>query len=254
MQDHDDDDELELDDPSSAPITGQRYWDRRRHMLYYEVIRILAQELGKGAESVIDVGSWNSPTLDWFPDAPNRTSLDLRLPYHADGIQSLTADFLAWEPDRAYDLALCLQVLEHVPDARAFARKLLTVASVVMVSVPFRWPASRNPHHVHDPVTLDKIVSWFGRRPNFTYLVREPTSAVERVVCVYDRDDRPWSSLHERAGKRGFRPAMGTLPLAGTLPPLTIRQSLAALYRAVRRRTRSTVARLTRRRAGRRRG
>jgi hypothetical protein len=243
-----DDDELELEDASPTATVGERYWGRRRHMLYYEVVRIVAQGLGKGARSVIDVGSWNAPTLDWFPEATERTSLDLRLPYRAEGVQSVTADFLTWEPDRTYDLALCLQVLEHVPDAAAFAKKLLSVANVVLVSVPFRWPSTKNPHHVHDPVTLEKVTSWFGRSPNYTYLVREPASAVERLVCVFDHGDRQWASLSEREGKPRFRPAKGMLPLEMETRPLTIRQSLSALSKAVRRRLRSTFARTTARR------
>jgi hypothetical protein len=249
MQDHDDDGS-DLEGGSSGPVVGEHYWERRRHMLYYEVVRIIAQELGKGADSVIDVGSWNAPTLDWFPAATHKTSLDLRMPFQGEGVQSVTADFLTWPADRTYDLALCLQVLEHVPDAGGFARRLLEIANVVLISVPFRWPSTKNPHHIHDPVTVAKINTWFGRKPNFTYLVREPISGVERVVCVFDRNDREWSSLHERAGKRGFRPAKGTRPLVKEIPALTIRQSLRALYRAVRRRTRSTIARITGRKPG----
>ena len=234
MQDHDDE-ELEGDE---APTTGagRDYWGRRQHMLYYQVVRIVAQGLAKDARSVIDVGSWNTPTLDWFPDTPARTSLDLRTPYQGEGVQSVTADFLTWQPDRKYDLALCLQVLEHVQDARAFAQKLLEVADTVLISVPYRWPESKNPHHVHDPVTIDKIVSWFGRPAGYTFLVPEPISGVERLVCVFDPSGRAWTSIKELAGGKAFRPAQGVLPYDVIRRPLTIRQSLNALRLATRRR------------------
>jgi hypothetical protein len=244
MRDHDDD---ELED-GEAPTEGKPrdYWGRRQHMLYYQVVRIIAQVLAKDARSVIDIGSWDVPTLDWFPDTPDRTSLDLRMPYRADGIQSVTADFLTWQPDRTYDLALCLQVLEHVPDAGAFAQKLLEVAKVVVISVPFRWPEWKNPHHVHDPVTLDKITTWFGRQPSFAYPVPEPTSGVERLVCVFDRGGQRWGSLNEREGKPAFHPARGALPFDMNRRPLTIRQSLAALRLAIRRRWARSRGRLPR--------
>lgn len=96
---------------------------------------------------------------------------------------------------------------------------------------------------VHDPVTLDKVVAWSGRHPSFTYLVPEPTSGVERLVCVFDRDGRRWGSLDERVGKPGFRPAPGVLPFDLRRRPLTIRQSLGALRMAGRRRLARTFGR-----------
>jgi len=245
MQDHDDDD-LEGEDVATSSGGGD-YWNRRQHMLYYQVVRIIAQGLSKDARSVIDVGSRNTPTLEWFPETLARTSLDLRVPYTGDGVQSVTADFLTWQPDRRYDLALCLQVLEHVKDARGFAQKLLGVAEVVLVSVPYRWPETKNPHHVHDPVTMDKIVSWFGRRPGYTFLVPEPIGGVERLVCVFDPSGRSWTSIKEMQGGKSFRPAPGILPYDLTRRPLTIRQSLAALKLAVRRRISRMLGRSKRR-------
>ncbi len=247
MQDHDDD---ELEDDDTPTVTPARdYWARRQDLLYYQVVRIVAQGLAKDATSVIDIGSWDTPTLDWFPDTLARTSLDLRTPYRAEGITSVAADFLTWQPDRRYDLALCLQVLEHVKDARGFAQRLLEVANVVVVSVPYRWPEAKNKYHVHDPVTIDKIVSWFGRSPGYTFLVPEPTSGIERLVCVFDPSGRSWRSLKDLAGERSFRPAKGVPPFAMQQRPLTIRQSLAALGLATRRRLDATLGRSGRRSA-----
>jgi hypothetical protein len=244
MQDHDDD-ELEGDEAPAA--TPRDYWARRQDLLYYQVVRIVAQGLARDATSVIDIGSWNTPTLDWFPDVPARTSLDLRTPYRAEGVTSVAADFLTWTPDRTYDLALCLQVLEHVKDARGFAQKLLEVANAVVISVPYRWPETRNKYHVHDPVTIDKLRSWFGRAPSYAFLVPEPTSGIERLVCVFDAKG-PWSSLKERAGGSSFRPAKGIPPYVMQGRPLTIRQSLAALALATRRRIDTTLGRTPRKR------
>jgi hypothetical protein len=243
MQDHDDD---ELDGADAPAATPRDYWARRQDLLYYQVVRILAQGLGKDATSVIDIGSWNTPTLDWFPDTIARTSLDLRTPYRAEGVTSVAADFLTWQPVRTYDLALCLQVLEHVKDARGFAQKLLEVARVVIISVPYRWPETRNKYHVHDPVTIDKLKQWFGRAPSYAYLVAEPTSGIERLVCVFDALG-PWSSLKERAGGSSFRPAKGVPPYVMQGRPLSIRQSLAALNLAVRRRIAKSLGRSRRR-------
>lgn len=220
---------------STAASARFGYWRRRSNLLYYQVVRILASGLAEDAESVLDVGSSACPYLDWFPSIPIKTSLDLRKPYVAEGVQSVTGDFLDWELDRKYDLVLCLQVLEHVPDAQSFARKLLAAGKIVLVSVPFRWPPNANQHHVHDPVTLEKVVSWFGRKPNFSDVVREPIDGYERLVCVFDKNNRKWSSLSDRAGNPGFRPARGIPPFRqGGPAPVAARFLVSAAGRRLR--------------------
>ena len=77
----------------------------------------------------------------------------------------INAEFLTWEPDRQYDLVLCLQVLEHIPDPTPFARKLFACGRVVVVSVPHRWPEGSCGEHVHDPVDEGKLREWSGREP-----------------------------------------------------------------------------------------
>ena len=214
---------------------GGAYWERRKDFLYYQVVRILAEELAQGAGSVLDVGSRGTPYLEWFEDVPVRTSLDLVVPYTAEGITSITGDFLTWTPDRRYDLVMCLQVLEHVPDAKAFAHKLLASGRIVIISVPYRWrPGGHERHHIHDPIDVRKLQGWFGRKPNHAYLVREPRRGTERLVCVYEEGTRVWMSLDQRAGRPHFRPAKGIPPFLER--PLTIRQSSRALATGVRRR------------------
>lgn len=237
--------EPEVEAPRPAkPLMGLRYWNRRKDFLYYQVVRILAAGLSEGVGSVLDVGSHGSPYLDWFEDVPVRTSLDLVEPYRAEGITSIVSDYLVWQPDRRYDMVLCLQVLEHVPDARSFARKLLASGRIVIISVPYRWPAGQSRNHVQDPVTMKKIVGWFGRAPNHAQLVVEPSNGKERLVCVFEEHTRPWTSLVVREGKRGFRPAKGIPPYGQQ--PLSIRQSARALAVAVKRRLTSTWRRLRR--------
>jgi hypothetical protein len=241
-----DGDEAVSEEPGSR-LMGLRYWESRQDLLYYQVVRILATSLAKDAGAVLDVGSHGSPYLEWFTDIPVRTSLDMVEPYRADGITSVVSDFLAWEPDRRYDLVLCLQVLEHVPDATSFARKLLAAGDIVVISVPYRWRKGASKNHVQDPVTIGKIVGWFGRRPDYAHLVVEPVSGKERLVCVFEREPRPWASLAARAGERSFRPAKGIPPFGQQgqpMQPLTIRQAVRALGVAIRRRLRAMRRRL----------
>ena len=160
---------------------------------------MLAVELAKDATSVLDVGSHGCPFLDWFPAVEYRTSLDLRKPYEAPNVQSIRSDFLLWAPDRLYDLVLCLQVLEHIPDATAFAKKLLASGKQAIISVPYKWREGKTRSHIHDPVDEAKLLAWFGREPNFQYICKEVESGKERMICVYDSIPQTWLSLRKRA-------------------------------------------------------
>jgi len=174
------------------------YWTRRKDILYYEIVRILATRIGANANAILDVGSSACPYLDWFDWIPNKTSIDIEKPYSAEGISSYKANFFEWEKDRHYDIVLCLQVLEHIADAKTFAQKLLTMGDVVIVSVPYKWSANKSDEHIHDPVDKRKMKRWFGRPPNFEYICTELLAPVERLIQVYDKIDEPWKGLNSR--------------------------------------------------------
>lgn len=184
--------------PPISSTSANAYWEERKDILYYQVVRTLTSHIGRKAESIIDVGSAGCPYLDWYDHIPNRTSVDLKAPYKAEGISSYTSDFLEWQPDRKYDIVTCLQVLEHVPHATEFAQKLLSLGHVVVVSLPYRWPHGKTKSHIHDPVDRDKILTWFGRKPNFEYICREVKAPVERIIHIYERFSEEWSALNKR--------------------------------------------------------
>lgn len=176
------------------------YWTKRKDHIYLLVVRTIVEQLGKKAQSVIDVGSNGCPYLEWFDWVDDRTSIDIRNPYSSATVDSVKADFLDWEPDKKYDMSLCLQVLEHVDDAFLFAQKLLDLSELAVVSVPYKWPAGRTTGHIHDPVDENKMRQWFGREPNFSYIAAEVVSPVSRLICVYERDETiKYRSLRERS-------------------------------------------------------
>jgi hypothetical protein len=168
---------------------GQRgpakYWGKRKSSIYLFAARqICARECGKPS-SVIDVGSNATPTLEWHRKAGARlVSLDLRRPYVAEGVESVTCDFLQYDPECRFDLVTCFQVLEHVPEPAAFARKLIQIGEVAIVSVPYKWKKGSSRNHLHDPVDERKMKKWFGRDPDFAYVARELNS-VGRLIHVY---------------------------------------------------------------------
>ena len=158
----------------SLPRKRAPYWRKRREMMYYRYVLELARELARDAQSLIDVGSHQTSIAEEFDWVSNRVALDLNQPYCSETVRGIQADFLTFEPEQRYDFALCLQVLEHVPDAAAFARKLLQDSDRVLVSVPYKWPAGTHSDHCHDPVNERKLARWFGRQPDYKLIVHEP--------------------------------------------------------------------------------
>jgi hypothetical protein len=178
-------------DPDAA--TGRRrrrrkrrvYWQKRKGLIYLFAARQICTTLCGQPKSVIDVGSNGTPTLEWHrATAARLVSLDLRRPYIAEGVESLTCDFLEYEPETSFDLVTCFQVLEHVPDPVAFARKLLQMGEIAVVSVPYKWKKGRCRYHLHDPVNERKMRKWFGRDPDFSYIATE-LNTVNRLIHVY---------------------------------------------------------------------
>lgn len=173
---------------SDAAQDRRAYWERRADSLYLQYVFFLARVVGRDAGSVIDVGSNGCPYIEWLDWIPRKLSVDLEMPYSSATVEGRTGDFLALDIGESFDLGLCLQVLEHVPEVAAFARKLLATTPHLIVSVPYRWEPGQT-EHVHDPVDEEKLAGWFGRAPNYRVIVREPFFRKKRLIAYFDRED-----------------------------------------------------------------
>ena len=167
-----------------------RYWAQRSDLLYYRYIDYMMRVVATDARSLIDVGTGGCPYLEWFDWIPDRVSFDLRSPYTSETVRGIEGDIMGYRFEERFDACTCLQVLEHVPDVKPFARRLLEIARTVVVSVPHRWPPRTTPGHVQDPVTARKLNAWMGRRANYAIVVAEPFRGAkgERLIAVYDED------------------------------------------------------------------
>ncbi len=165
-----------------------RYWEARSDLMYYRYVDFIVRVLGSEATSLIDVGTGNCPYLEWFPWIDRRVSIDIQGPYVSSGVLGIEANVLDHQFKDQFDLCLCLQVLEHVPDPKRFARRLLELADIVIITVPFDWPEGQTKGHLHDPVDLKKLTKWVGRTPNFSTVVTEPFryKKHQRLLAVYD--------------------------------------------------------------------
>ena len=161
-------------DQSNESKQDLGYWERRTHLMYYQYVDFMVRALAKDAKSLIDVGSADAQYIENFDWIAQRNTLDLRNAYSSETVESIEMDFFDFEPEEKYDFATCLQVLEHIPDAKSFARKLFEIADRVLISVPYYWEKGRTKSHVHDPVDMDKLLDWTGREPDYYIVVKEP--------------------------------------------------------------------------------
>ncbi len=168
------------------------YWRDRMDLIYYQYFKYFIRCLGPNAKSMIDVGSGNVPYLEWFDWIPERVSIDLDYPYQSEKVRGIRGNLLETDLGKKFDLVTCMQVLEHVPEVEAFAKRLTEIGDLLLVSVPYKWPKGLVKTHVNDPVDLEKVVKWFGREPNYHLIVREPfkkrTGA--RMFAIFDPDPK----------------------------------------------------------------
>lgn len=169
------------------------YWAKRRQLMYINYVAQFVCGFGRDARSILDVGPNGTPMVDLFDWIPTRHTVDLWAPYQSDTATGFKADFIKFNAPQRYDLALCLQVLEHIPDVELFTRKLFEVADHVIISVPYQWDAGRVADHVNDPIDKPKLRSWTGRRPTQYAIVSEAFKSQRRsrrLVCYYAPEGR----------------------------------------------------------------
>lgn len=193
-----------------------RYWETRADLLYYQYFRFIIRCIGHDARSMVDVGSGNCPYLEWFDWIPERVSVDIRTPYSSAAVRGVQGDVRALDFPARFDVLSCLQVLEHLEAPEPFARRLLGMARLVLVSVPHRWPKGGTRGHVNDPVDLRRVERWFGRRANYHLVVREPflMTKGERLFVLFDTE------AADRRFGAAIRAARRPVPGAAAAPPL----------------------------------
>ncbi len=177
----------------------EAYWLQRKNYVYLHVCRRLLEIVAVSARTVADIGSNRSPILDFFDGPKIRYSIDITAPYEGDGVIPVKEDFYQWDPPESIEVATCFQVIEHVPDPKEFARRMLEHFEVSLISVPYKEPPGLNPGHVNNHIDLERITEWFGRVPNFHYIARE-LSGDERIICLFDREtEQTFTQLHSES-------------------------------------------------------
>lgn len=202
------DNRVDLDDvvtPLRFGALGPGNAERSR-LRYYDAAMAMMLPFTANATSAVEVGcvkpafvrhlSWVERKVCVAPYFAAYKGLDLDASDDDDDdVEYVEADFLTWrgqeydddDDDGIFDVAMSLQVLEHVVDPGAFMKKLLGTARVVVVSVPYMWADCKTKcNHRHHMITADTLKTWSGNAtPAVEIIVRERRNGAARLIAVY---------------------------------------------------------------------
>ena len=160
------------------------YWESRKRLNYYKQVLDFARQYVPAGRRLLDVGAHNCQYLAWFDWFDEKLALDLRWVPKLEGVTGIKGDFMVYEPDAAFDLVLCLQVLEHLDEPAAFCQKRLTTGHRIIISVPYKWRRGVCADHVQDPVDEHKLRKWAGRPALDQAIIQD--GKLRRLVAVYE--------------------------------------------------------------------
>jgi len=171
----------------------------RKDQQYYRDAWCAIRFFGEGARSIVDVGSSFPPfvmSTDWIPEKeitskyfpgnerPCGTANQCVL---QDGVQANIMDFYNWQPTKVYDVALSMQVIEHVSNPTRFMRKLLKTGRTVVVTVPYKWDDRHMQSHKHHKIALDDMRQWAGKHESHFWVSQDPGKGQysQRLLMVF---------------------------------------------------------------------
>ncbi len=176
----------------------------REHLRYYDTLFYTTLKYGANAKSIIEVGCASDPFLRHLEWIDQRTCV---APYFVEyekesgkyigldsttEIKKVTADFMDYQlpNDEKFDLLLCNQVLEHVPDPASFMKKLVASAKTSIISVPYNWShCGKTCNHKTNYITIEKLKKWSAPHvPIYHKIVKEEGNGRgrKRVIVVFE--------------------------------------------------------------------
>lgn len=196
----------------------------RQHLRYYDSLFYTALHFGAHAKTSIEVGCASDPFLQHLGWIEKRTCVapyfvkydqhsgghdNTKLKKNGNAIERVTADFMEYTlpDDHKFDLLICSQVLEHVPDPSSFMKKLIRSAKTSIVSVPFQWgDCGKKCNHVTDNISRDVLLKWSKPYvPIYQGIVSERDGRHvfdKRIILVFlnnDIDDDEYDDSEESA-------------------------------------------------------
>lgn len=159
------------------------YWDQRCQLKYYRIVDKLLTSHSPG-EMLVDVGCYDTEMI-LRGDFAVRVTIDPYQRPELEGVETLVADWMQVELPRA-TVIMCLQTLEHLPDALVydFALKLRKGGNIIIVSVPYKWPKGLCKYHCQDPIDQVKLDGFMKCKALSSEIATE-TNGIRRLVCTY---------------------------------------------------------------------
>jgi len=154
----------------------EAYRIKRRNMPYYNQVVELVNSFDD-CTSVLDVGGGPIDLLSRV-NYPTLTLIDICDIKYFSGT-FIHGDFLTTDVPN-HDIVICLQVIEHIKNKKAFAAKLLaTTNKKLIVSIPYKWDIGDTEH---DGLDEKDIKEWFIISP--THYIRR--KKCQRLICLWE--------------------------------------------------------------------
>ena len=175
------------------------YWTTRINFNYYKRVNYLLDNLINNEykdshPSIIDIGSRDTEVI--FNYRGDKTLLDIKNCYNkaqTNKIQELGINFIqdsiyTYTPNRTYDIALCLQTLEHLDDPALAFQKVLGMSKYSIISLPYKWEPDYEDGSNHSQHLVDEniIQQWSNKEPIESYKESESSKPdLVRIINLY---------------------------------------------------------------------
>lgn len=164
----------------------EQYEEIRKDYIYYKVVKRIIKLFSGNDKTIIDIGSANIDLMSELP-FKKRCSVAIYGAINNDKVTGYQMNFFDFKPEEKFDVVTCLQVIEHIEEAREFTQKIFNTGKTVIISLPYKWKKGTCKTHIQDPVDESKIYSWTSRNPNFSFYIKDNKGYGWRIICVYGK-------------------------------------------------------------------